>query len=304
MENSYWLAMDDQVEIYVKKWHDDNKEPKAIIQLAHGMAEHIHRYDAFATYLVQQGFTVFGNDHRGHGRTGEKQGIQGYFADRDGFFKATNDLFAITKHIKANNPETPIFLIGHSMGSFMVRNYIQSHSDIIDGAVLLGTGYYPKAVALAGKSLAALLPPKEESKLMNRLAFGSNNNRISERLSGFDWLSRDESIVEEYIHDPFSGFIPTGRFFHDLLTGVLSMQNKQQNQSIRKDLPLFLVSGDADPIGNYTKGIWKTARIYQKAGLQNITVMIYTDGRHELLNEITREDVFDTLCKWLETMLP
>ncbi|WP_249871251.1 alpha/beta hydrolase [Oceanobacillus saliphilus] len=304
MESSFWLTMEDHVEVYIKKWTNENRKPKAIIQLAHGMVEHINRYGAFANYLVEQGFDVFGNDHRGHGKTGERQGLQGYFADEDGFSTATNDLFEITNHVKENYPGIPIFLIGHSMGSFLARNYIQTHSESVQGVVLTGTGYYPKAVSLTGKSLAALLPPKEQSPIMNRLTFCRNNKKIKERKNGFEWLTRDETVVEDYIKDPFSGFIPTSRFFYDLLTGVMSMQNNKQNKSVRKNLPLLLLSGDADPIGNYAKGIWKTAKIYQKAGLENVTVMLFTDGRHELLNEINRDEIFKMLCKWLKSQLP
>ncbi|WP_010647485.1 alpha/beta hydrolase [Oceanobacillus massiliensis] len=303
MDNTFWLTTSDDVEIFVKKWYSITKKPKAIIQLAHGMAEHIGRYDTFANYLTEQGFLVFGNDHRGHGRTGERQGIQGYFADENGFHKTAEDLYEVTKHIRQDDSETPIYIIGHSMGSFLVRNYIQAHSDIISGAVLSGTGFYPKAVSLAGKGIASMLPPKQASKLMNHLAFSSNNHKIKERKNGFEWLTRDESILETYMNDPFTGFIPTGRFFYDLLTGILTMQSKKQNKYIRKDLPLLLISGDADPIGNYAKGVWKTANLYKKSGLQNVSVMLYTDGRHELLNEINREEVFESIIKWINHQL-
>ncbi|MGJ9457564.1 lysophospholipase [Oceanobacillus sp. CF4.6] len=304
MESSFWLTMEDDTEIYVKQWYIDGMKPKAIIQLAHGMAEHINRYDEFASYLLEQGYFVIGNDHRGHGKTGEKSGILGYFSDKDGFKKATNDLYEITRYIKQSYPEIPIFLVGHSMGSFLVRNYIQTHSALLKGVILLGTGYYPKTISIAGRRLSLLLPPKEESKLMNRLAFSSNSKKISDRKNGFEWLTKDEAIVTKYMDDPLSGFVPTGRFFYDLLSGVLSMQDKKKNTSIQKDLPLLLISGDADPIGNYAKGIWKTADIYRKAGLQEVLVMLITDGRHELLNEINREEVFESLCEWLNSQLP
>ncbi|MBP2078069.1 alpha/beta hydrolase [Oceanobacillus polygoni] len=299
MEHAFWLTMEDDTEIYIKKWFNAESTPKAVIQLAHGMVEHIERYNEFANYLVEQGFFVYGNDHRGHGKTGERQGLQGYLADQDGFAKTTNDLYEITEQIIRDHPNTPIFLFGHSMGSFLTRNYLQAHSQLIDGVILSGTGYYSTAVSVVGKALASVLPAKEQSKLMNHLSFSSNNKKIKDKKNGFEWLSRDEAMVKQYVDDPFSGFIPTGRFFYDLLTGILAMQRRKQNLSIRQDLPMLIVSGDADPVGDYTKGIWKTANIYEKAGLKDITVMLYNDGRHELLNEINRMEIFADINKWI-----
>ncbi|WP_340002057.1 alpha/beta hydrolase [Oceanobacillus sp. FSL K6-0127] len=299
MEHTCWLSMEDNTAIYVKKWYTTDTTPKAVIQLAHGMVEHIERYHEFANYLVEKGFFVYGNDHRGHGKTGEKQGLQGYFADQDGFSKATNDLYEITKHIKHDHPNTPIFLFGHSMGSFLARNYLQIHSHLIDGVVLSGTGYFSTVTSTLGKALSKTLPPKGQSNLMNYLSFSSNNKKIKGKKHGFEWLSRDEAIVQDYVNDPFSGFVPTGRFFYDLLSGILSMQNKKQNQLIRKNLPMLIISGDADPVGDYAIGVWKTANIYEKAGLENITVMLYPDGRHEILNEINRMEIFADINKWI-----
>ena len=304
MESSFWLTMEDGTELYCKKWFMNGNKPKAIIQLAHGMAEHINRYDEFANYLLEKNFFVIGNDHRGHGKTAEKSGMQGFFAGKDGFSKTTNDLYEMTRSLKETYPDTPIFMLGHSMGSFLVRNYIQLHSDQIHGVILSGTGYYPKSLSIFGKSLASILPPTKESNLMNQLAFNNNNKKISGNKNGYEWLTRDETIVRKYMDDPFCGFVPTGSFFFDLLSGILFMQNKKNNKTVRKDLPLLIVSGDADPIGNNGKGIWKIADSYQKSGLQHVSIMLFSDGRHELLNEINREEVFDALCKWIMQQLP
>ncbi|WP_339227404.1 alpha/beta hydrolase [Oceanobacillus sp. FSL K6-2867] len=299
MEHTFWLTMNDETAVYVKKWYTENQTPKAIIQLAHGMVEHIERYNEFATFLVEKGFAVYGNDHRGHGKTGERQGLQGYFADHDGFLKTADDLYAITQHIRLQYPHTPIFLFGHSMGSFLARNYLQNYSHLIDGVILSGTGYFSTGVSALGKILAKVLPPKKQSNLMNHLSFSRNNQKINDKKHGYEWLSRDEAIIQEYVKDPFSGFVPTGRFFYDLLSGILSMQNKKRNQSIRKDLPMLIISGDADPVGDYGKGVWKTAGIYEKTGLESITVMLYPDGRHEILNEINRMEIFTDINRWI-----
>lgn len=163
MEKTAWITTEDHVDIYLKKWYSSEK-PKAIVQLSHGMVEHINRYNEFAQFLVEQGIFVYGNDHRGHGHTGEKQGLLGYFAEEDGFTKTVNDLQMISKKIKLDHPNTPLFLFGHSMGSFLARNYLQKFSEEIDGVILSGTGYFPTLTSHAGKRIAAILPAKEESK--------------------------------------------------------------------------------------------------------------------------------------------
>ncbi|MBP1969447.1 alpha-beta hydrolase superfamily lysophospholipase [Virgibacillus natechei] len=303
MEKNVWMMMEDNVEVYVKKWYSSIEKPKAIVQLSHGMAEHINRYNEIAKFLVKQGIFVYGNDHRGHGRTGEKQGIFGYFAEEDGFTKTVHDQLVITKQIKQEHPNTPIFLFGHSMGSFLAREYIQQHSHMIDGVMLSGTGYFPKTTSIAGRTISSIMPPKEESKLMNSFAFGSNNKKIGKKLTSFDWLSNDEEVVETYINDPYTGFIPTGRFFYDLLSGLLNIHNPERNDAIRNDLPMLLISGDADPIGDYSKGIWKTAHLYEKAGLKEVMVMLFTDGRHELLHEMNKDEVHTMIHTWIHNHL-
>lgn len=302
MEKTFWITMEDDVAIYIKKWYTSSKEPKAIVQLAHGMVEHINRYNEFAQFLVEQGFFVYGNDHRGHGNTGERQGLLGYFSEEDGFAKTANDLHVITNRIKQHYPNTPIILFGHSMGSFLTRNYLQQYSMEVNGAILSGTGYFPSLTSQVGKMIAGWMPPKKESKLMNSIAFGNYNRKI-DKSTGFDWLTRDQSVVANYIEDPHSGFVPTARFFYDLMTGLIRMNNTKLNQNIRKDLPLFFISGDADPVGNYAKGVWKTAHQYEKLGLENITTMLFSDGRHELLNEVNKEEVYAAIVKWIHHCL-
>lgn len=299
MEKTCWITMEDKVEVYLKKWYS-TEQPKAIVQLAHGMVEHINRYHHFAQFLVNQGIFVYGNDHRGHGHTGEKQGLLGYFAEEDGFGKTVTDLHVITKKIKQDHPDTPLFLFGHSMGSFIARNYLQKYSGEIDGVILSGTGYFPPVKSMVGKRIAAILPPRKESKLMNSLSFGNYNRKIKNKTTSFDWLTGDDSAVQDYIADGHSGYIPTARFFYDLMTGLITMNDQTLNQTIRKNLPMLIISGDADPVGDYAKGIWKTAHQYERTGMENITTMLFTDGRHELLNEVNKEEVFASIYHWLK----
>lgn len=303
MENDFWLEVNDKAHIYVKKWYKENNQPKAIVQLAHGMAEHINRYDDFAEFLLKQDIFVYGNDHRGHGKTGKRQGLLGYFADEDGFEKTVEDLAVITNHIKQDYPNTPVFLIGHSMGSFLARQYIQQNSQQIEGVILMGTGYHTIALSSIARTLANTLPTKEESHLMNKLAFSNYNGKIPNQKTKFDWLSRDDQVVENYMDDPFCGYVPTALFFRDLMDGLIQIHLKKENKEIRKDLPMFILSGDADPVGQYGKGVFKVANYYDDIGLINIKTMLFEGARHELLNEINHEEVYHTIYNWIKGRL-
>ncbi|WP_047980786.1 alpha/beta hydrolase [Ornithinibacillus contaminans] len=304
MKTTFWLKTIDNVEIYVEKWTDPDKQPKAILQLAHGMVEHIQRYHDFTQFLVEHDIFVYGNDHRGHGKTGQKQGLMGYLAEQDGFTKAMNDLYHITKVIQEEYPSIPIFLLGHSMGSFLARHYIQEHGEAINGVILSGTGYYPSLSTAFGKALSARLSPKKKSPMMNKLAFGAFNRKITNPKTPFDWLSHDESVVQAYMQDRFAGYIPTARFFYDLMCGLQFIHNQQRNNNIRKDLPMLFISGNADPVGNYGKGIQKTVSLYKNVGIKSIETKLFEDGRHEMLNEVNKSEVYQEIVQWIFQYLP
>lgn len=299
MQREFWLTMTDDTDVYVKKWYDTNVEPTAIVQLSHGMVEHINRYSDFATFLVNNNIFVYGNDHRGHGKTGDRQGQLGYLSDQNGFTKVTDDLFEITKIIKDEYPQTPLFLFGHSMGSFIARHYVQKYSHAIAGLILSGTGFFPTATSLPGKALASILPAKKESNIMNTLAFGTYNRKVLNKKTSFDWLTRADEAVMKYIDDPQTGYVPTARFFYDLMDGFRQIHHTKANENIRKDLPILFMSGDADPVGNYSKGVWKVANAYHQIGLNDIEVHIFEDGRHELLHELNQEEIYWTNYHWI-----
>lgn len=269
-----WIRMDDQTEVYVKKWEAENTKPRAILQISHGMAEHIERYDEFAGFFVFNGITVYGNDHRGHGHTGERVGLHGYFSDEDGFERVVDDLYEINKVIQKEYPDTPIFLLGHSMGSFLARRYIQKYADSIKGVIISGTGSSAGLLGKIGKGIAKREMrkngPKEPSPLMNRLTFGNYNRSIEQPKTEFDWLSNDPHEVEKYIKDPFCGFVCSAGFFFDLLTGMERIHQDHLIQLIPKDLPMFIFSGEDDPVGGRTKGVRKVIEQYERNGIRNI----------------------------------
>ncbi|WP_010532169.1 alpha/beta hydrolase [Lentibacillus jeotgali] len=299
MEKTYWLTRPDNVELHLKRWIPAEKEPEAIIQIAHGMIEHIGRYNHFVSFMTENNIAVYGNDHRGHGKTGEKQGLFGYFADEGGFEKVSDDMRAVTKRIKQEYPDTPIFLLGHSMGSFLARHYIQEKSNLIDGIILSGTGYYPRIITEIGMRIAAALPPKEQSRLMNTLVFSTYNKRIKNNTTNFDWLAGDQKTIQSYIDDPYCGFIPTAGFFKDLMNGLSTIHHQNNNRHIRSDLPMLIISGTEDPVGDYTKGVWKTAELYNKAGLDHVMTMLADNERHELLNGLNRHEIYTLLLDWV-----
>lgn len=303
MEKEFWVSTSDHTDVYVKKWFKTEVKPKAIVQLSHGMIEHIQRYHDFSTFLLENDIFVYGNDHRGHGKTGGQQGQLGYFSDRNGFTNVMEDIHEITKIIKSEYPKTPLILFGHSMGSFLARHYIQFYSNDIDGLILSGTGFFPTITNISGKALASILPAKKKSSLMNTLAFGTYNKKIVNKKTNFDWLTRDEEAVTKYIDDPQTGYIPTARFFYDLMDGLDKIHKKNLNKNIRKDLPILLISGEADPVGNYSKGVWKVAKNYHQIGLDNVKTVLFEGARHELLHEINKEEVYSTIYNWVMNKL-
>ncbi|WP_026772332.1 alpha/beta hydrolase [Sediminibacillus terrae] len=306
-QKTYWLTTDDHHKVFVRNWYQSNHSPKAIIQLAHGMAEHTGRYQRFAEFMVERNFAVYANDHRGHGHTGKRQGTLGFLDEKNGFDKTVNDLWSVTKTIEREHPGKPLFLLGHSMGSFLARRYIQQHSHALNGVLLSGTGSHPGLINNLGKILAIAerkrRGPKVPSKLLHQLAFANYNRNIDNRVTEFDWLSRDSELVRAYLNDPFSGFVPTAAFFLDLFTGFDHMDDPNGIESIAKQLPMLFFSGSKDPVGKQVKGVFRTADTYYQHGIQDITVRIYENGRHEMLNEINKEEVFTDIVNWIHDVM-
>lgn len=318
---SLWLTMDDGAEVYVRVWEpaagaaadssDDAPAPpaaaggpRAVLQLAHGMTEHSGRYDDFARFLAGRGFAVVGNDHRGHGHTGERADSMGYLADQDGFERLVDDLRAVHEWACRRWPGAPRFLMGHSMGSFLVRRYIQRYGDTVAGVIIMGTAGNPGLPGKIGRRLARLemrrRGPRHPSMLLTSLVFGGYNKKIRSPKTAFDWLSRDAEAVKAYVADPWCGFVPSAGFYFDLLTGLLLIHDEREIARIPKDLPMLFLSGDADPVTGYGKGVERVIAQYERHGLRRMTSILYKDARHELLNELNKEEVYGDILKWLE----
>jgi alpha-beta hydrolase superfamily lysophospholipase len=308
MQTEFSYQGSDGLEIYAVKWGGESSEkPRAIVQISHGMAEHVKRYDSFARVLVSQNIFVYGNDHRGHGMTGSKTNSIGYFADEEGFERVVNDMEALTSIIEKEYPGVPIFLFGHSMGSFLSRRYIQLYGNRLAGVILSGTGGDPGIIGKIGKMIAAREKKKKGSRtpspLMNKLTFGSYNKAFKPTRTDFDWLSRDEQEVDMYIADPLCGGVFTAGFYYDLLEGLETVNKPENIMATPASLPIFLISGSKDPVGGDTKGVLKSFQAYKAEGMQNVTYKFYEGARHELLNETNREEVQDDVIHWIDTHL-
>ena len=306
-ETSTFLKMDDEVEVYVRRWEKADTTPSAILQIAHGMAEHVERYDEFARFLNERGIFVVGSDHRGHGQTGKKTGLMGYFAKSHGFDRVVDDLHEVNEWIQKEYRDIPVFLMGHSMGSFLARRYIQKYATSINGVIIMGTGGNPGLAAKVGKLIARWEMkrhgPTKPSERLDKMAFGTYNKNIPDPKTPFDWLSRDEKEVDKYIEDPLCGFVCSSGFFYDLFTGLELIHHNTLIQSIPKQLPVLIISGDQDPVGDYSQGVQNVIDQYKKFGLENLTSKFYEGARHELLNETNKEEVYEDIYEWLRSVM-
>lgn len=284
----------------------DPEQIKAVFQIAHGMAEHIERYELFAQHLCSQGYAVYANDHIGHGKSVKTDDDLGYFGERDGWMAFVNDCKLLSDIARGENPGKPLIFFGHSMGSFIARKYAEKFGTEIAGAVFCGTsGNNPAAgvgSALAGV-IAALKGARHRSDFLNKMSFGSYNKRIPNPRTDFDWLSRDKAIVDAYIEDKYCGFLFTAVGYRDLATLLHNVSSKAWYNNLPYALPILVVSGSMDPVGEYGKGIRQFVEDLKRSGHRNVTVKLYDGDRHEILNELDKQTVFDDITKWADKMI-
>ena len=294
------LPASDHTMLYVHCWRAE--QPKAVILLAHGMTEHSLRYERFGQFLSQNGISLYCHDQRGHGKTGGMR--LGHLRKGVEWNMMINDLFTIKKKLIDVETDCPIYLMGHSMGSFLVRRTVQLRPSMFDGLILSGTGDGQGAAGRAAvkiASVACLLTGQETySKKLQKLMFGSFNRGIVNPQSEYDWLTRDQAELERYLNDSWCGFTCTNGFYHELLQGIQLANDPQNIASMRKTMPVYLFSGDCDPVGNMGKGVRHVQQLFAQAGMQDVTVQLYPGGRHEMLNEINRDAVMADLLQWLE----
>lgn len=305
MRESFTIPSNGIGQLHCCRWMPEG-EPKAVLQIVHGIAEYIERYDDFARFLNGLGYVVVAEDHMGHGQTVGTGGTQGYF--EGGWFTAVSDSYALLRKTKAEYPQIPYVLFGHSMGSFMARTILEVYPDSgITAAVICGTGWQPRAILPGAIGICQLackkVGEKNPSDTLQNMVFGGYNKRVEYPRTAFDWLTRDAKVVDAYIAHPSCGFTATTGLLRDLLTGIRFIEQKQNLAKMNKDLPVLFIAGGDDPVGNYGKGVTRAAEEFRKAGMKHVACRLFPLGRHEILNEINRREVYDFTAKWLGEQL-
>lgn len=302
MEEFCFNSSNGKTKIHVVRWIPQN-EKKAILQISHGMLEHINRYEEFAKYLCEHGIIVVGNDHLGHGSSVISEDDRGYFDEADGNMVLIEDMHILMTMTKNEYPDLPYFILGHSMGSFLTRQFITIYGNEIDGAIISGTGQQPLMVIKFGifitKLIAYIKGWSYRSNFVNFLALGGNNDKFKPARTKFDWLTRDDDIVDNYISDKRINFIFTLNGFYNMFISIIRMNDQIKLKQIPKMLPLIFLSGKMDPVGNFSKDVYKAFELYKNLGMENVDIKIYNEHRHEILNELDREQVYEDILIWM-----
>ena len=282
-------------------------EVRAVVQIVHGIAEHIARYDDFMSFLASNGLVAVGTDHLGHGKSIESDEQTGFFAYDNGWDYVVRDEEVLRLAMHENYPELPIIVFGHSMGSFMARTLLIRYPDAFNAAIISGTGNQGAALVngglIMGNLVTGLKGAHHYSKFLNNLAFGSYNKIYDNPKTEYDWLSRDEANVQKYIDDPLCGFIPSCSLFRDMMTGVKFITNKKNLTAMNKNMPVYFMSGDMDPVGECGKGVQKAYNNFLEAGMKDVSIKLYPGGRHEMLNEINKDEVYTDILAWLDSKI-
>lgn len=295
-------SRDGKTKIHAVRWVPEGKVI-CILQIIHGMAEYIERYEETAQFFAQKGILVTGEDHLGHGKSVSEGVPFGYFCEQDPATVVVRDVHRLKKMTQEAYPGVPYVILGHSMGSFILRNYLFRYGTGIQGAVICGTGSKPQALVQVCRALAAVqrlfLGEKHTARLMDKLAFGNYNQAIQKPRTQYDWLSRDEKIVDEYNRDSLCGFTFTINGFRTLFTLLYRLNLPKKLAQMPKELPVRFIAGEKDPVGDYGKGVQKAYEDFEKAGMEQVSIKLYPEDRHELLNELDRVQVCEDLYPWI-----
>jgi alpha-beta hydrolase superfamily lysophospholipase len=296
-------TIDDET-IFYYKWPSNNKTPlKAVVQISHGVGEHAGRYQPIAKILQDKGYEVYANDHRVHGKSAKNEDYLGYYDGDNYFSDAIADMRQLTGIIKKEHPNKKIILFGHSMGSLLSREYVTKYGDDLEALVLSGTASFMKGLGsfglLSAKFLGKLNGKHRSNELLKNLFFTQFNKKFKPNRTKVDWISSDENQVDLFEADPLRIEDFSLSIFSDILKGSKKINQISTFESTPKGLPIFIFSGDKDPVGEMGKGVIKVAKKYKNAGIEDITLKLYKGGRHEMLNEINKNEVEQDLLNWL-----
>ena len=307
-EEFRYLSRDKMTEIRAVEWIPEG-EVKAVLQIAHGMAEHMDRYDEFASFLCDRGYYVVGNDHLGHGGSVQSKKDLGYFHEVDGSKLVLKDIHTLRMETIKRFGHVPYFMLGHSMGSFLIRQYIIKYGVELDGVILVGTAHQPpwmlSFAMMMCKMIASIRGWHHRSKLIHFLVFSSNNRKFSPTRTKSDWLSKDDDRLGEYLADEYCGFVFTVNGYYHLFSWLKGVGKKGSITRVAKakGLPIFIASGKDDAVGDFGQGVKKVYQGYKKAGIVDLSIRLYKDSRHEILNETNRDQVYEEIYQWIDCRL-
>ena len=313
-----FLSSDGETYIHAVKWTDKTQSAKAILQLVHGMTEHIDRYDDFARFLAQRGITVVGHDHLGHGTSVKTKEDWGYFSEENPDLVLIEDIHCLRllmleeqktaetrDPVKYNKGKLPYFILGHSMGSYLLREYLGVYDEELSGAIIMGTGYESAKTTAGACRLLSFIKffrgSRHRSNFIKKMTMKGPYKKFD--LKGHDltksWLTRNPKAVDQYMNDPRCTFTFTLNGYKGLFNAVDYSCRQENTDKIRKDIPIFLVSGSDDPVGNLGIGVKKVHSMMKKAGINDVSVNLYQDYRHEILNEINNDKVYKDILNWM-----
>jgi alpha-beta hydrolase superfamily lysophospholipase len=305
------IVLPDNKALHMVQWKPKSADPEGILLITHGLSEHTERYSHVARFFTERGYWVYGYDHRGHGRTDPDH--HGFIDSKvpSHFDLLARDAGHVYKYLKERHPSPPFFILGHSMGSFVIQRMMQilpeDTDSLPDGLIYSGSNGKPPLSLYAGRWLSKWVMkrkgPAWRSQLIHNLVFGRFNKPFEPARTEFDWLSRDEAMVQLYVDDPSSGFVPSVQFYYHFFSGLLQLHRHRPFTGKSSGIPILVLGGDHDPVSNMGKGLHNLSRLLRRSHLGRVDLRIYTGARHETLNEVNREDVMIDLHKWMQSVI-
>ncbi len=303
-EEFYFDSCDNEHKLHGVRYTPEQGEVTCVLQIVHGMAEYVERYEAFAGFLTDRGGVVTGEDHLGHGKSVAEGDVYGYFCKHDPVAVVVNDVHHLRKMTQKLYPHVPYVIMGHSMGSLILRNYLYCYGAGLSGAIIMGTAMPAPGLVRFARAAAWLqgifCGDDSEGRLLAKAVFGAYNEKISESRTPFDWLSRNPRSVDAYVADPMCGFVFTANGFFTIFDMNVRLQKRSNLEKVPKTLPILMLSGGDDPVGDYGQGVRRAYRSLREVGVSDITLKIYRKGRHELLNETNSNAVMRDIYAWMQ----